>query len=141
MKYWTLSNVPLFLLASPMLSIMFVSCKWAVDHVLPSGRSDVITKGKDSGSQHDIGKSVYSNRQWLFYLCLPQLLLAFLAFTTYHVQIITRLSSGYPVWYWWLGSLFVDGDRHRGSSKAILIWMVVYSLVQAGLFASFLPPA
>jgi GPI mannosyltransferase 2 len=32
-------------------------------------------------------------------LAVPQLLLAVAAFTSFHVQIITRLSSGYPLWY------------------------------------------
>ncbi|KAJ6257856.1 hypothetical protein Dda_7645 [Drechslerella dactyloides] len=40
-----------------------------------------------------------ANRDLLFRLTVPQLLLATLAITNYHVQIITRLSSGLPMWY------------------------------------------
>lgn len=32
-------------------------------------------------------------------LAAPQLILAALTFSKHHVQIITRMSSGYPVWY------------------------------------------
>ena len=80
-------------------------------------------------------------------LSIPQLILALLALTTYHVQIITRLSSGYPVWYWWLASAIVNKrdlvllGRKWNVSRGIVRWMVLYALVQGGLFASFLPPA
>ena len=80
-------------------------------------------------------------------LSLVQLVLTILAFTSYHVQIITRLSSGYPVWYWWLASLILDdkkirvfGQRWR-CARIVSGWMVGYALVQGGLYASFLPPA
>lgn len=77
----------------------------------------------------------------------PQIALAALALTSYHVQIITRLSSGYPVWYWWVASLVLEDGKTslmgRKWSTAFVIsrWMVMYAMVQGGLFASFLPPA
>lgn len=79
-------------------------------------------------------------------LAVPQCLLGILALTTYHVQIITRLSSGYPLWYWWLASNIVDerplklGERSI-PMKVVVRWMVLYALIQAGFFAAFLPPA
>lgn len=90
--------------------------------------------------------SVY-RRKMVQRLAIPQLILAVLAFSTYHVQIITRLSSGYPVWYWWLASMIVYSrewdllGRKWNVARGIIRWMVLYSLVQGGLFASFLPPA
>ena len=80
-------------------------------------------------------------------LLVPQLALAILALTTYHVQIITRLSSGYPIWYWWLASLILeDGQvqvlgKYWSPPKIMVQWMICYALIQGGLFASFLPPA
>ena len=41
------------------------------------------------------------NNNLICILALPQVTLAVLALTSYHVQIINRLSSGYVVWYWW----------------------------------------
>lgn len=71
-------------------------------------------------------------------LALPQFLLAILALLSYHVQIITRLASGYPVWYIWLAYQTVEGGTR---TSTMIRWMVIYGLVQAGLYASFLPPA
>ena len=78
---------------------------------------------------------------------IPQIVLATLAVTSYHVQIINRLSSGYPVWYWWLASLILK-DRKSSFwgmkfhyTCIITRWLVIYAMVQGGLFASFLPPA
>lgn len=72
-------------------------------------------------------------------LAVSQLMLVLLTSTTAHVQIITRISSAYPVWLWYLAvscweekTLLVD---------RIVKFMVVYSVIQGGLFASFLPPA
>ena len=80
-------------------------------------------------------------------ISVPQLALALLALTNYHVQVITRLSSGYPLWYWWLASTILS-EKRGGSPRASLLkpyvllrWMVVYAVTQGGLFASFLPPA
>lgn len=67
-----------------------------------------------------------------------QVLLAVLAATTYHVQIITRISSGYPLWHWWLAGLLVRGDK---TGSRIVMFMVLYASIQGALFASFLPPA
>jgi phosphatidylinositol glycan class V len=79
---------------------------------------------------------------------LPQFVLALAAFTTYHVQIINRLSSGYPLWYVWLASMIAastegqaDMARKRRVAKLLVKSVAIYAIVQAGLFASFLPPA
>lgn len=81
-------------------------------------------------------------------LALPQLIAAFVILTCSHVQIITRLSSGYPLIYIWLASALIDDvevsetvSQSRKWSEGITKWMVMYAMVQGGLFASFLPPA
>lgn len=76
-----------------------------------------------------------------------QVLLAVLAVSTYHVQIITRISSGYPLWYWWLAQQLIgDGDMQQKQQKkklgkGIVVFMVMYAAIQGVLFTSFLPPA
>lgn len=78
----------------------------------------------------------------LFRLALPQLALAVLALTSFHVQIITRISSGYPLWYLVLAREITDGDaKEIRIAKWTVRWMVMYALIQGVLFASFLPPA
>lgn len=96
-------------------------------------------------------------------LAYPQLALAIMAITNYHVQIITRISSGYPVWYFWLaynllesgkdvsgGTIKKSGTGLRWNSlwqsasgweSIVVRYMVMYGLIQGVLFASFLPPA
>ena len=144
-RYWTISNAPLFLLATPMLLIMMLSACWAWSvgdetHFVKSQEPDSSNTSVRYGWMSPTGLAATRR------LAVPQLLLAVLALTNYHVQIITRISSGYPLWYWWLASKI---DRQRPLRlikwdipvKAIPRWMVLYALVQGGLFAAFLPPA
>lgn len=75
-------------------------------------------------------------------MAASQLLLAFMAFTSYHVQIVSRLSSAYPVWYWWLAQGLGSSDGSRSKlAGGLVVFMVMYASIQGILFASFLPPA
>lgn len=94
-------------------------------------------------------------------LALPQILLALLALTTFHVQIVNRIATGYPIWYIVLAAVMVspsrafeDGKVGRSQLERItnsfskpatqeLIFrgMIMYSIIQGGLYASFMPPA
>lgn len=73
-------------------------------------------------------------------LVASQVLLAVLAITTYHVQIITRIASGYAVWYWWVADSLLDPQR-AALGRKIVTFFVMYGAIQGALFASFLPPA
>jgi len=78
-------------------------------------------------------------------LAIPQGILAVMAFTSYHVQIINRISSGYPVWYWYLVTSaieFESSSLNRSRTLVVAVYsMVAYALIQGVLFGSFLPPA
>lgn len=97
---------------------------------------------------------VSSNKLSLTYpslvrLAIPQAFLAVAALTSYHVQIINRIASGYPLWYWYLASLAIAEveQKHglrgakRGAFAATIQTIVLYGLIQGVLFGSFLPPA
>lgn len=71
-------------------------------------------------------------------LAVSQLLLTLLTLTTAHVQIITRISSAYPVWLWYATVPSTKGNVIVGN---LARFMVMYAVIQGGLFASFLPPA
>ena len=145
LHYWTASNVPLFLLAAPMLYILTASALWGISHKkafrdAQSFRHNSSHRGVDQDLMGLFSWEVVSR------FVVPQAILAILAVTTYHVQIITRISSAYPVWYWWLASSIIQKRTVSPASddlasRRITRWMVVYSLVQGGLFSSFLPPA
>lgn len=70
-------------------------------------------------------------------MAVAQLLLVAMTLITAHVQIITRISSAYPVWLWYLAASLQEG-RNIG---IFVKFMVLYSIVQTSLYASFLPPA
>ncbi|KAL8777325.1 MAG: hypothetical protein Q9194_002620 [Teloschistes cf. exilis] len=144
-RYWTVSNAPLFLLAAPMLLIIFISSVWA----LPSYQNIQASPNREKMQTHRT-----ADRDWMSlvgldtarWLAVTQLILAILALTSYHVQIITRISSGYPLWYLYIASQMVKRSPitlagFSLSARHVVIWMVVYALLQASLFAAFLPPA
>lgn len=143
LNYWTISNLPLFILATPMLFILLHSGLWA----LQGCSSPKVSADKGNQKNVEASAPLRINQATARRLATPQIVLAALALTTYHVQVITRLSSGYPVWYWWLASLILEDGKisfmGREWSTAMVIsrWMVIYAIVQGGLFASFLPPA
>lgn len=77
-------------------------------------------------------------QQVLRNLAVSQLALSVLTLTTAHVQIITRISSAFPLWIWYLAGVYQEGHP---MSRGFVSFMVIYGVVQGGLFASFLPPA
>ena len=127
-KYWTLSNAPLFLLATPVTFILIISGKWALSLDLSRFNSQSIDKVE--------GRSI--TQQVLWNLAITQLALTAITLTTAHVQIITRISSAYPVWVWYLAISCKEGSAF---GKRFVSFMVLYGVIQAELFASFLPPA
>ena len=130
-RYWTLSNLPLFLLALPCLWMLLVSSVWAWTYSTPS--ISATTTNSRTGAIFD--------RKSLIRLAMPQVVLALAAFTSYHVQIINRLSSGYPLWYIWIASMVASPSEQRRTAKLMVRSVAIYAIFQGGLFASFLPPA
>jgi phosphatidylinositol glycan class V len=124
LRYWTLPNLPLFLLAAPMLVVL-----------VKSGAEQLRSPGRLSRDQ-----SVESSRllSLVQSAAAAQILLAVLAATSYHVQIITRISSGYPLWYWQVAGWLIRGEK---TGNRVVMFMVIYASIQGVLFTSFLPPA
>ncbi|KAK1139675.1 ER membrane glycoprotein subunit of the GPI transamidase complex-like protein [Aspergillus melleus] len=135
LRYWTVSNIPLFLLAFPMLAILIRSSTWGLKAFLASSSHEA--------SDSDRVISSKTQASLLMRLTVPQALLSGLAITNYHVQIINRVSSGYPVWYWYLAHLILgdSGVKHSRIFTLAVPGAVIYALIQAVLFGSFLPPA
>jgi phosphatidylinositol glycan class V len=144
-RYWTLSNLPLFLLAAPMLWLLVQS---SLAHLRYSGYR---SPGIDHQDEHvKTSGSTAENppEDIVLRMVLPQLALAITAATSFHVQIISRLSSGYPIWYMsvanWIESESVSGSKEKTTSKLVQFvvrGMIMYAIIQGALFASFLPPA
>lgn len=119
-----MSNIPLFILATPMLVVLI---RAGVDQ-LRSRDVPVADKPAESTRLLSLLQSA----------AVAQVLLAVLAATSYHVQIITRISSGYPLWYWWLAGCLIRGEK---TGSRVVVFMVMYASIQGALFTSFLPPA
>lgn len=103
----------------------------------------VASTRKKAGGKPAASESVNPQQSALLQcMAASQLLLAFMAFTSYHVQIVSRLSSAYPVWYWWLAQGLGSSDGSRSKlAGGLVVFMVMYASIQGILFASFLPPA
>lgn len=143
-RYWTLSNLPLFLLALPMLGLLVYSSVT----IFRIGRAPLLRgrivphTGNTPDAKHK--PPIECN---IPELALPQLVLALAAATSFHVQIINRIASGYPIWYLTVATwLLDDRQSHKLENQTHLgQWavraIVMYSMIQGMLFANFLPPA
>ncbi|KAL2350110.1 GPI mannosyltransferase 2 [Cryomyces antarcticus] len=159
LRYWTPSNAPLFLLAAPMLYVLISTALAAPSFVTSPPAADYrdfqplegqqIGALQNSTSRETAATNTFA-RHCLRRLAVPQLVLAVLAFTNFHVQIVNRIASGYPVWYLGIAVMLDDAQssyqsgRLKGMSRKAE-WtvraMIMYAIIQGGLFASFLPPA
>ncbi|CCG81249.1 Putative uncharacterized protein [Taphrina deformans PYCC 5710] len=102
-RYFTLSNLPLFVLSAPMYLLCFLSLDFSL-------------------------------------LSVQQGLLTFITFTSAHAQIITRMSSAFPRIYLYLAQMLLQDER-RGIWSHVVVFFVLYGMIQAVLFGAFLPPA
>ncbi|RMY20391.1 hypothetical protein D0867_04033 [Hortaea werneckii] len=175
-RYWTLNNLPLFLLAAPLGYLMIVTALSALLHTEGLYTSLTDKKVSETQNPHTIDREKRIFTHVLPRLAVPQLILVVMAGTSFHVQILNRISSGYVVWYFMLAVwIYLESDGSEtvvegpakdeadartdekkkqfagsmvGSSFAQRLrpeWlfraMVMYALVQGGLYACFLPPA
>lgn len=140
-NYWTLSNLPLFLMAAPMLWLLLVSSVTVLrSHFQPPFHGRPVPHDRVTDRPKDTSALTHQVPE----LALPQLVLAVTAATSFHVQIVNRLASGYPTWYMMIATWLVH-DRQEPINKRQGEWIVrgllIYALTQGTLFANFLPPA
>lgn len=96
LRYWTLSNIPLFLLAAPMFTILALSSAWGVGvKNFQSGSSKTGTKKQVQSTRNN--SSIYTVRM-VRIMAAIQGILGVTTLVNAHVQIITRMASGYPIW-------------------------------------------
>ncbi|CBX94368.1 similar to GPI mannosyltransferase 2 [Plenodomus lingam JN3] len=143
-RYWTASNLPLFVLAAPMLWLLIQS---SVNILHTSFEQQPLrTRGSTVNcdpTRMDSACAVVTVPE----LALPQLVLAIAAVTSFHVQIVNRIASGYPIWYITIAEMLTHGRRVTPNQKTFLKGqgvvrgMIMYTLVQGMLYANFLPPA
>jgi phosphatidylinositol glycan class V len=131
-------------MAAPMLWLLFQS---SVTYLRASTQLAFDTTHDSLASTKRISKLLDTDTLRLPQLALPQLALGIAAATSFHVQIVNRLSSGYPIWYLSVAEWMTAGKTSKGiddtsaTTQAIVRGMVLYSIVQGVLYAGFLPPA
>jgi len=148
LSYWTPNNAPLFLLAAPMLAVLSVTAL----AVLLEPQNLLANINEPSKAYSESEGRIFTHVT--FQLAVPQIVLAAMATTSFHVQIINRISSGCALWYVVLAVLVASNDGRGlpqqgllgllGASRrreVLVRAMVGYAVVQGGLYAAFLPPA
>ncbi|EPX72770.1 pig-V [Schizosaccharomyces octosporus yFS286] len=117
LSYWTPNNIPNFLLACITIVPLVFSLWYSTSFI----RTDATIR----------------------YLFILSLFYLYLGIFQMHTQVINRLSSAFPLLYWSLAHAWSrSSSLHiRKFTEAILFSWVLYSLIQAGLYGSFLPPA
>ncbi|KAF2493155.1 mannosyltransferase [Lophium mytilinum] len=154
LRYWTISNVPLFLIATPLVWVMIRSAIWSLENkpkalvVDPQSRFSVRSVERVIPKPSEGYAPTEVERGFLRRLALPQLVLALMALTNFHVQIINRIASGYPIWYLFIARILSHDSTPLASKQrptdimhVFIRWMIMYAIVQGSLFANFLPPA
>lgn len=154
LRYWTISNIPLFALATPMLLVMMSTGLIALSHARADELASAVDDARDL-KRHDAAGMACKKDEFRILMArfaLPQVVLSVLALTSFHVQIINRIASGYPVWYITMAcaihapELAVKGNCVQlrllaRYSQWLVRASVMYALIQGGLYASFMPPA
>nr|POE74714.1 gpi mannosyltransferase 2 [Quercus suber] len=163
LRYWTLSNLPLFALAIPLGYIMLdsaLSALFNVQAMTLTARGQPRPTNASNTVREQYNPSIAEDKVLQHVLprfALPQLILVILAATNFHVQILNRISSGYPLWYFILAmEVCSAGETTRQKPRilgtfvrlpfrlkpeVLVRTMIGYAMVQGGLYAAFLPPA
>lgn len=139
-KYWTMSNIPLFILAMPMIIILGVSGNAGLRnaHFQQIFSATSVTSEKEVSSPVDEIQNT-DKIQIIRSLALSQLILTIYTVIGGHVQIITRISSCCVVFLWHIAASI--GEGKDATVTMVGRFMIIYAGIQSGLFSSFLPPA
>ena len=159
MRYWTLAQMPNFLISLPVYGLVLVFCGYHIRYTilrqLRHSRSSSSTlsthapkrrKPRPIPSSPFLSPNITPHAIHAFVLTLTILL-------TSHVQIILRLAASMPVTYWagaWLVVGFyaqdVSGDDVVGKKSGRwgrwwVSWSFTWGMVSLVLWVAFLPPA
>ncbi|KAF9218399.1 mannosyltransferase [Gyrodon lividus] len=137
LRYWTVSNIPNFILASPVLLNVYAFCVFYLSrlpHILPLLSPQMPPKEKDASRPNP---SLFLAPSLLPHV-LHGLALALLLTFSAHVQIALRVFPSLPMTYWAAAHLLIERPK---LGKAWVAWSVVWGALSCVLWAVFLPPA
>ncbi|KIJ68918.1 glycosyltransferase family 76 protein [Hydnomerulius pinastri MD-312] len=138
--YWTLSNVPNFILALPVLLNIYAFCAFYFSrllHILPLLCSHIPPKEGADASHSNSTSSLFLAPSLLPHVLHGLVLTLLLTFNA-HVQIALRVLPSLPMTYWAAAHLLIERPK---VGKAWVAWSVVWGALSCVLWAVFLPPA
>ncbi|KAJ2663490.1 ER membrane glycoprotein subunit of the GPI transamidase complex-like protein [Coemansia sp. RSA 1199] len=135
LRYYTLSQIPNFLLAAPMIVLSIAGLYTYAAHD-PVRLATLGWKRRPSLDTTSLATAFLGDRL-LPHIYLWALLLA-VATTTMHVQVITRMFSAVPAVFWFAAHL---ASKDRFTQCIVTGYFVGYGLVGVVLFSNFFPPA
>ncbi|CAE6429241.1 unnamed protein product [Rhizoctonia solani] len=158
-RYWTIAQIPNFLLATPILTLAFASIAW---FAIASSRGIHLSRRQDIDSPPLHPTLSPSMALVLLPCALHALVISIILLTAAHVQIALRVLPAATPWVSWAGAaLIIQGVKYRynagnnassntGSrnhswwpllSDIWIGWSVIWLFISSILWLAFLPPA
>ena len=131
MRYWTISNIPNFLLAMPVLLSVYAFCAFYLSH-LPS----IVPRPFPQCRSTEIHSTFL--QLTIFPHVIHGLALTLVLTFNAHVQISLRVLPSLPLMHWAAAWLLIERPKW---GRAWLVWSVMWYALSCVLWAVFLPPA
>ncbi|KAF9529293.1 glycosyltransferase family 76 protein [Crepidotus variabilis] len=129
LRYWTVSQVPNFVIAVPPMALIFAYA----GHHLRSVSKIFLAEGLRQTPSVKFQNALFITPHALHALLFSSILL----FAS-HTQIVLRLAASMPFTYWAAAWLYIEYPRLGG---VWVTWSLMWGLISTILWATFLPPA
>ena len=141
LRYWTLAQVPNFIIAAPSLVTLLLSSLYHLIGTLSFGlqlRSSQSLASSRTHSKHNSIPSTIFFHPALTPHAIHALFFSTAILLTSHIQIILRLTASMPFTYWAAAWLLVESPM-RG--RWWIAWSLLWSSLSVVLWGAGLPPA
>lgn len=125
LRYWTLAQIPNFLIAAPPIIVILT---FAFEHL-----SSLLSETKRKSMQPGFGSSLSLTPHAIHAVVFTSILL----FAS-HTQIVVRLAASMPFTYWAAAWIYL---KYPTCGTAWVTWSVLWGLISVILWGTFLPPA
>ncbi|CAL1707970.1 unnamed protein product [Somion occarium] len=136
LRYWTLSQLPNFLLSMPVIVLLLWASSHHIRHILIP-HLHTIFYPSTLGSRPMIQSSPFLTTRLIPHAVHAFIFTNILLFAS-HTQIILRLAASMPFTYWAAAYLVMEYPK---AGRAWVTWSVVWGAVSLVLWTTFLPPA
>ena len=136
LRYWTVSNIPNFVLALPMLLNVYAFSAFYLARLPRMYPGLFVSRPTKAKRTRDM-ESLFLVPELLPHVLHALALTLLLTFNA-HVQIVLRVLPSVPVVYWAAARLVIE---RPGWGRAWVAWSIVWGAVSCVLWAVFLPPA